>query len=87
MLSGNPVVLPVDLRRQHDAPHARTGRRHRTGQSPGRLADNRQDGLPIEAACEAKPAAESTDADFQRRRTRSDDNAFRLSRMPIDACR
>src|SRR5215510_68850 len=48
---------------------------------------NRQDGLPIEAACEAKPAAESTDADFQRRRTRSDDNAFRLSRMPIDACR
>ena len=48
---------------------------------------NRQDGLPIEAACQAKPAEEPSDGDFQRRRTRSDDNTFRLGRMPIEACR
>ena len=47
---------------------------------------NRQDGLPIEAACQAKPAEEPSDGDFQRR-TRSDDNTFRLGRMPIEACR
>jgi hypothetical protein len=48
---------------------------------------NRQDGLPIEAACQAKTAEEPIDGDFQRRRTRSDDNTFRLTRMPIEACR
>jgi hypothetical protein len=48
---------------------------------------NRQDGLPIEAACQAKTTDEPIDGDFQRRRTRSDDNTFRLTRMPIEACR
>jgi hypothetical protein len=48
---------------------------------------NRQDGLPIEATCQAKTAEEPIDGDFQRRRTRSDDNTFRLTRMPIEACR
>jgi hypothetical protein len=51
------------------------------------LLINRQDGLPIEAACQPKAADDPSDGDFQRRRTRSDDNAFRLTRMPIEACR
>jgi hypothetical protein len=51
------------------------------------LLINRQDGLPIEEACQPKAAEEPSDGDFQRRRTRSDDNTFRLTRMPIEACR
>ncbi len=48
---------------------------------------NRQDGLPIDAPCRAKPEGEPTAGDFQRRETRSDDKTFRLARMPIEACR
>jgi hypothetical protein len=49
---------------------------------------NPQDGLPIEAACQAKAEIRNPSPDdFQRRETRSDDKTFRLSRMPIEACR
>jgi len=48
---------------------------------------NRQDGLPIEAACQAKPDTEPSGGDFVRRQTRSDDKVFRLTRMPVEACR
>jgi hypothetical protein len=47
---------------------------------------NRQDGLPIDAACQTKPEAEPTDGEFARRQTHSDDKVFRLGRMPIEAC-
>ena len=50
------------------------------------LLINRQDGLPIDAACQAKPA-EQASGDYPRRQTRSDDKVFRLTRMPVDACR
>jgi hypothetical protein len=46
---------------------------------------NRQDGLPIDAACQARPANES--ADDRQRPTRSDDKTFRLTRMLVEACR
>ena len=48
---------------------------------------NRQDGLPIDAACQAKPDTEPTAGEFGRRQTRSDDKMFRLTRMPVEACR
>ena len=48
---------------------------------------NRQDGLPIETACQAKPDTEPTAGEFTRRQTRSDDKMFRLARMPVEACR
>jgi hypothetical protein len=48
---------------------------------------NRQDGLPIETACQAKPDTEPTAGDFGKRQTRSDDKMFRLTRMPVEACR
>jgi hypothetical protein len=51
------------------------------------LLINRQDGLPIDAACQAQPASEQASGDYQRRRTSSDDKVFRLARMPIEACR
>jgi len=50
------------------------------------LLINRQDGLPIDAACQAKPA-EQASGDYPRRQTRSDDKVFRLTRMPVDAYR
>jgi hypothetical protein len=46
---------------------------------------NNQDGLPIEAAC--RPTATPEGTDTGGRRTRSDDRSFRLSRMPVEACR
>jgi hypothetical protein len=48
---------------------------------------NREDGLPIDAPCEAKPTAEPSNEEFARRKTRSDDKTFRLTRMPNEACR
>jgi hypothetical protein len=44
---------------------------------------NRKDGLPIERACQPRrPEVENV-----RRDTRSDDRTFRLTRMPLEACR
>jgi hypothetical protein len=50
------------------------------------LLINRQDGLPIEAACQAKPPDQAS-GDYPQRPTRSDDKVFRLTRMPVEACR
>ena len=49
------------------------------------LLINRREGLPIDAACAAK-AANAPNDDHQRP-TRSDDKTFRLTRMPVEACR
>jgi hypothetical protein len=49
------------------------------------LLINRQEGLSIDAPCQAKQKSEPND-DYQQA-TRSDDRTFRLVRMPIEACR
>jgi hypothetical protein len=55
------------------------------GEGDDILLINRREGLPIDAACQAK-AADAPDDDHQRP-TRSDDKTFRLTRMPVEACR
>ena len=47
---------------------------------------NRQDGLPIDAACQARPDR-ANPGDDRQRPTRSDDKTFRLTRMLVEACR
>jgi hypothetical protein len=49
------------------------------------LMINRREGLPIDAACRTK--AESEPSDDHQTPTRSDDKSFRLTRMPVEACR
>lgn len=46
---------------------------------------NRTDGLPIETACHPKPGKDGGEP--PRRVTKSDDRSFRLSPMPVNACR
>jgi hypothetical protein len=55
------------------------------GEGDDILLINRREGLPIDAACQAKPA--DAPGDDHQRPTRSDDKTFRLSRMPVEACR
>jgi hypothetical protein len=46
---------------------------------------NRREGLPIAAACQPRP--EGAPSNDHQTPTRSDDKAFRLARMPTEACR
>ena len=82
--AGNATPIPPPTR---DRPATATPSISRAGPGNDIMLINRQDGLPIEAACQPKPAAEPSDGEFARRRTRSDDKVFRLTRMPLEACR
>jgi hypothetical protein len=57
----------------------------RGGESDDIVLINRREGLPIAAACQPRP--EGASSDDHQTPTRSDDKTFRLTRMPIEACR
>jgi hypothetical protein len=48
------------------------------------LVQNRNSGLPIDKECETAPTGEQYPT---KPLTRSDDKAFRLTRMPVEACK
>jgi hypothetical protein len=69
-----------------DTPSACTDRNIQLVRGPGDeiLVQNRNSGLPIDKECETAPTGEQYPT---KPLTRSDDKTFRLSRMPIEACR
>lgn len=48
---------------------------------------NRRDGLPIDFACPDASKSQNAGDDVDKRKTKSDDASFRLTKMPLEACR
>jgi hypothetical protein len=48
---------------------------------------NRRDGLPIDFACPDASKSQDAGGDAAKRKTKSDDASFRLTKMPLEACR
>ena len=69
-----------------DTPSACTDRSIKLVRGPGNeiLVRNSHSGLPIDKECETAPTGEQYP---KKPLTRSDDKMFRLTRMPVEACR
>jgi hypothetical protein len=48
---------------------------------------NRRDGLPIDFTCPNTSKSQNAGDDMDKRKTKSDDASFRLTKMPLEACR